>query len=201
LLFGIIPWDGRLIMNDLKQSSETIASLMRLLTTTGGMQLKYRITAGAGAADPDGVERRQIYVECRGHDVPLLLARDGELLYALEHIAAKMLRLESEDFDLISFDADGFKAARTRTMREAASAAVDHVRASGEPHRFQPMTSRDRRSLHLFLHKSGLRTASSGDMPRRFVTLYPDGFFIPPDRPTGDDGLRSVRHRSDFSQR
>ena len=188
-------------MNDLQQSAETVASFMRLVTTTGGLQLKYRVTAGAGAADPDGVERRQIYVECRGPDANLLLDRDAELLYSLEHIAAMMLHLEPEDFDLISFDAQGFKAARAKTIREAAAAAVVHVRTSGEPHRFQPMTARDRRALHLFLIDSGLRTASSGDMPRRFVTLYPEGFQIPPERPNGDERRRSVRHRSDFSRR
>jgi spoIIIJ-associated protein len=190
-----LRWDGINIMNDLQQSAETVASLMRLMTTTGGLQLKYRITAGAGAADPDGVERRQIYVECRGPDAPLLLARDGELLYSLEHIAAKMLRLDPEDVDLISFDAEGFKAARARTIREAAAAAIAHVRTSGQPHRFQPMTARDRRALHLFLHASGLRTASSGDMPQRFVTLYPDGFPIQLERPNGDERRRFIRHR------
>jgi spoIIIJ-associated protein len=182
-------------MNDLQQSAETVASFMRLLTTTGGLQLKYRITAGAGAADPDGFERREIYVECRGPDAPLLLARDGELLYSLEHIAAKILRLEPEDHDLISFDADGFKAARAETIRDTATAAIAHVRSSGQPHRFHSMTSRERRMLHLYLHDSGLRTASSGDMPRRFVTLYPEGFQIPPERPNGDERRRSVRHR------
>jgi spoIIIJ-associated protein len=173
---------------------------MRLLTTTGGLQLKYRITAGAGAADPYGLERRQIYVECRGPDTPLLLARDGELLYSLEHIAAKMLRLEPEDVDLISFDTEGFKASRASTLRQTAAAAIDHVLTSGEPHRFQPMTARDRRALHLFLHDSGLRTASSGDTSRRFVTLYPEGFRIPPERPNGDERRRSFRHRSNFLQ-
>jgi spoIIIJ-associated protein len=190
-----LPWDGMHIMDDLQQSAETVASLMRLMTTTGGLQLKYRITAGAGAADPDGVEVRQIYVECRGPDASLLLARDGELLYSLEHIAAKMLRLDPQDVDLVSFDAEGFKASRARTMREAAAAAIVHVRTSGQPHRFQPMTARDRRALHLFLHASGLRTASSGDMPNRFVTLYPDGFPIQSERANGDERRHSVRHR------
>lgn len=169
-------------MIDLKQSAETVASLMRLMTTTGGLQLKYRITAGSGAADPDGVERRQIYVECRGPDAALLLDREGELLYSLEHIAAKMLRLEPEDHDLVSFDANGFKAARVQAMRKVTASAIDHVDTSGQPFRFKPMSARERRMLHIFLHESGLRTASSGEGPQRFVTLYPDGYQIPDDR-------------------
>src|SRR5579875_1324672 len=114
-------------MEDLAQAAETVASLMRLLTTTGGLRLKFRITAGAGAADPDGLERRDIYVECKGPDAPLLLERDGELLRALEHVAAKMLRLEPEDHDRVSFDANGFKAARARSLRSSADRAIDSV--------------------------------------------------------------------------
>jgi spoIIIJ-associated protein len=185
-------------MIDLKQSAETVASLMRLMTTTGGLQLKYRITAGSGASDPDGFERRQIYVECRGPDATLLLERDGELLFSLEHVAAKMLRLEPEDYDLISFDADGFKASRARSIRASAVAAIAHVRESGKPHRFQPMTARERRMLHLYLHDSGLQTASSGAIPHRFVTLYPEGFIIPPESYTGEERRQSSRRRSDY---
>jgi spoIIIJ-associated protein len=169
-------------MNDLKESVATVASLMRLITTTGGLQLKYRITAGAGAADPDGFERRDIYVECRGPDAVLLLDHDGELLLSLEHVAAKMLRLEPEEHDRISFDSNGFKAARVAAMRELTSAAVDRVSDSGQPFRFQPMTSRERRMLHLFLQESGLQTASSGEGAARSVTLYPQGYRIPDDR-------------------
>ena len=45
-------------MDDLVVSAEKIASFMRLLTSPGRFRLKFRITAGAGAEDPDGFERR-----------------------------------------------------------------------------------------------------------------------------------------------
>jgi spoIIIJ-associated protein len=166
-------------MENLAQAAEQIASLMRLLTSTGGLRLKYRITAGAGAADPDGLERRDLYVECKGPDVELLLDRDGELLHALEHISAKILRLEPEDHDRISFDADGYKAERAADLREAAELAIDRVEDTNQPYSFAPMNSRERRMLHLFLRDSGLRTASSGEGPGRFVVLYPEGYRIP----------------------
>lgn len=169
-------------MEDLNQAAETVASLMRLVTTTGGLSLRYRITAGAGAADPDGFERRDIYVECKGPDTDLLLSNDGELLRSLEHLAAKMLRLEPDDHDRVSFDANGFKAARARALRDAAEEAIDAVEDSGEPFRFVPMNSRERRMLHLFLRDSGLQTASSGEGPRRSVVLYPKGYLVPEER-------------------
>ncbi len=166
-------------MEDLAQAAEKVAQFMRLLTSTGGLRLKYRITAGAGAADPDRLERRDIYVECKGPDAELLLEHDGELLRALEHVTAKLLRLEPEEHDRISFDADGFKAERARTLREAAEHAINQVNDTGKPYSFPPMNSRERRMLHLFLRDSGLQTASSGEGPRRYVVLYPQGYRIP----------------------
>jgi spoIIIJ-associated protein len=177
-------------MDQIALAAEKIAALMRLITTQGGLRLKYRITAGAGAADPDGFERRDIYVECKGPDADLLTDRDGELLRALEHIAAKILSLESEEHDRVSFDVNGFKAERARALREAAEDAVDEVEDTGEPFRFSPMSSRERRMLHMFLVDSGLKTASSGEGPRRHVVLYPEGYRIPEERPSYGRGDR-----------
>ena len=182
-------------MEDLASAAEKIASLMTLLTTTGGFRLKFRITAGAGAADPDGFERRDIYVECKGPDAELLTDNDGEVLRALEHVAAKILALESEDHDRVSFDANGFKAERAAAIQDAAEDAVAEVEDTGEPFRFSPMSSRERRMLHMFLVDSGLQTASSGEGPRRHVVLYPKGYRIPVERPSFGRGRGGDRSR------
>jgi spoIIIJ-associated protein len=181
-------------MEDLTQAAEQVASFMRTLTTTGGMRLKFRITAGAGAADPDGFERRDIYVECKGPDEDLLLDRDGELLRALEHVSAKILRLEPEEHDRVSFDADGYKAERAADLKEMAEDAIDQVDDTEQPYRFPPMSSRERRMLHMFLKDSGLQTASSGEGSRRFVVLYPEGYRIPVERPSYGRGRGGDRN-------
>ena len=105
----------------------------------------------------------------------MLTAHNGEVLNALEHIATKILRLEPDAHDQVSFDADHFKANRDRQLRESAATAVERVQATGRPHPFPAMTSRERRMLHLILSESGLPTASSGEGPGRFVVLYPAG--------------------------
>lgn len=199
-------------MEDLAQAAETVAALMRLLTTVGGFRLRFRITAGAGAVDPDGLERRDIYVECKGPDAGLLLERDGELLRSLEHIAAKALRLEAEEHDRISFDTDGYKASRAQALRTTAQTGMAEVARTQQPFRFASMNSRERRMLHLFLRDSGLQTASSGEGPGRFVVLYPEGYRVPPEERGGGerDGRRprtsgtsgtGTRGRSDRDKR
>jgi spoIIIJ-associated protein len=188
-------------MEDLAQAAEKVASLMRTLITSGHLRLKYRITAGAGAADPNGFERRDIYVECKGPDSELLLERDGELLHSLEHVAAKILRLDPDDHDRVSFDVNGYKDARALALRDAADKAVDQVDDTDQPYRFPPMNSRERRMLHLFLRDSGLKTASSGEGPGRYVVLYPEGYRIPPERPSRGSDRGGDRRRSSQGRR
>ena len=115
----------------------------------------------------------RITVLFTGEDVPHLLARNAELLLALEHIAAKALRLEPEEHDRISFDAGDFKQQRERSLERAAQHAIRQVRTSGQPFHFPPMNSRERRLLHLALTPSGLRTASEGEGPMRHLVLHP----------------------------
>ncbi|MCU1224832.1 MAG: single-stranded nucleic acid binding protein [Edaphobacter sp.] len=182
-------------MDDLEPGSRKIEDFLQALVKTGGLNLKFSILACNGQVQPDpGRPAGQtspvltkssspdspsmtpdICVEFTGPDTPLLTARNGELLLAIEHIAAKILRFEHEDHERISFDAENFKVLRRQELLLVAEAAVEEVRRTGQPHSFNPMSSRERRLLHLALATSGLPTASSGMGPRRFVVLYPEG--------------------------
>lgn len=164
-------------IDDYSAAAQKIAEFLNSLIHLGGLRLKFRITAGPGAADPAGLEAREIYVELAGPDADLLTQRGGELLRALEHVASKVLRLENEEHDKISFDAENFKALRARELKLAAETAAERVRQTGEPYSFAPMSSRERRMLHLaFRSYSDLETASSGEGLRRFVVAYPKGY-------------------------
>ncbi len=163
-------------IDDYSAAAQKIAEFLKTLTSLGGLRLKYRITAGAGAADPAGLEAREIYVELAGPDAGLLTQRGGELLRALEHVAAKIMRLENEEHDKVSFDAKNFKALRARELKLAAETAAESVRRTGQPFSFAPMSSRERRMLHLaFRSYPDLETASSGEGLQRYVVIYPKG--------------------------
>lgn len=161
---------------DLQEAAQKIAGFLATLNKLGGMRLKYRITAGDGARDPEGLEARQIYVELGGSDVPLVTQHNGELLRALETIAAQILRLDQREHDLVSFDAGNFKALRAQELRMAAEVAAEKVLKSGTPYAFPPMNSRERRLLHLaFRSMKGVETASSGEGQDRFLAVFPEG--------------------------
>ena len=163
-------------LEDLQQAAQKIASFINTLNKLGGLRLKYRITAGDGARDPEGMEARQLYVELGGPDVPLVVQHNGELLRALETLAAQMLRLEHQEQDLVSFDAANFKALRAEEIRLQAETAAEKVRQTGVPYSFPPMNSRERRMLHLACKGLvGVETASVGEGPNRFLVVYPEG--------------------------
>ncbi len=163
-------------IEDLQQAAQKIAGFLASLNKLGGLRLKYRITAGDGARDPQELEGRIIYVELAGPDVPLVTQHNGELLMALETIAAQILRLDQREQNLISFDADNFKALRAAELRLQAETAAEKVLKSGVPYAFPPMNSRERRQLHMaFRDLEGVETASSGEGRDRFLAVYPAG--------------------------
>jgi len=209
-------------MEHLEAKKQKVSDFLQTLTSPGRLNLKFDIHTCDGHVQPSspadvlaGVEAQpnasdpaaavdsapkaspcsaEIAVELSGPDVPVVLARNGELLLALEHVAAKILRYEPEEHDRISFDADNYKVLRHQELRLAAEAAIDRVQRTGEPFAFSPMSSRERRLLHLALAPSGLPTASSGEGPRRFVVLYPEGD-APPPPPSSDDRAKVIRER------
>lgn len=202
-------------MDDVAQAAQTIGKFLQAFTSSGGLRLRFRVKLRGGktadginaedaeSTDVENETPRTLYVEFSGPDTPALTARNGEVLNALEHIATKMLRLEPESHDQVSFDADHFKADRDRRLRDSAAAAVERVRSTGRPHPFPAMSSRERRMLHLILSESGLPTASSGEGSARFVVLYPEGTNASqedsaprPSRPRDASHIRSAfRHR------
>ncbi len=162
---------------DYQAAAQTIVEFLKLLTSKGRLRLRYRILAGAGAADPDGFEAREIYVELSGPDAPLLIERNGELLRAMEHVAAKLVGLESEEHDKVSFDAENFKALRAGELKLRAETAVDAVTRTGQPFPFAPTNSRERRLMHLALRAfPQVESASVGEGAQRTLVVYPVGF-------------------------
>jgi spoIIIJ-associated protein len=163
-------------MNKLTDASYTLNLLIDLLRNSAGFDLRAQIFH---ADESEVANRPGLFVEFSGPDAPLLTSRNGELLFAIEHIAAKMLHLEPEEHDRISFDADGFKALRDRALLRLAEVAVIKVRTTATAYVFPPMSPRERRILHLALASSGLKSASSGELSGRSVVLYPEGVLPP----------------------
>ncbi len=131
------------------------------------------------------VENPEVTVIFSGNDVELLLANRAELLLALEHLSMEALRLPQEDHSLISFDANDYRLLRVEELRMSALTAAEKVKRTHTPFFFNPMTSRERRVIHLALREEKeLRSESVGVGQARAVVIVPGDMPTPPAPPT-----------------
>jgi spoIIIJ-associated protein len=157
-------------------AANKINEFLRAVVTQGGLRLKYRITVDPPLPENRDWERPEIMVDFAGPDSTLLLDRGGELLRALELLALEMLRLPSGEHEKISFDCQNQRSLRLEELRMLATVAAEKVRQTGAPYQFAPMSSRERRIVHLALREhTDLRTESDGEGMRRSVVVYPAG--------------------------
>ena len=136
-------------------------------------QLSYEIRATAPAAAKE-FENPEIVVEFKGRDQDLLLEHNAELLLALEHIALRWMWLDPQFYGRIRFDAAGYRGIRIEELKLSARVAAERVRETRAPFRFNAMSSRERRILHLVLkEESGVRSESEGAGEERRLVVYP----------------------------
>ncbi len=158
------------------------------LLAHAGLELRYQLTTPSNP-HPE-VENPEVTVVFSGEDVGLLLLNRAELLLALEHISMEALRLPAEDHSLISFDANDYRMMRVEELRMSALAAAEKVKRSRVPFHFNPMSSRERRIIHLALRdEKELRSESLGVGPTRAVVVVPADMPTPPAPPPPPRGF------------
>ena len=171
---------------DRKHTVEELRRFLDLALRDMSLATKYEILAAPeshGGRDEAAVGSTQasvpsadagIEVRFGGADEDILLSRNGELLLALEHLAHRWLRLEPAWHDRVRFDCGDYRATRLEELKLSARVAAQRVRETGQPFRFNPMSSRDRRTIHLELNgATGVRTMSEGSGDRRHLVIYP----------------------------
>jgi spoIIIJ-associated protein len=99
-----------------------------------------------------------------GEDTSFLLSEGGELLEALQHLVNQAFGRALPKGEHIVCDVEDFRATREAELRAMARHAAERVRATGGVFTFGPMTSNERRVIHLALvTESDLYTESIGE--------------------------------------
>ena|SRR5437868_3100757 len=164
-------------LTDKIASAKKINELLNGIVAHAGLRLKYRITVDPPLPEERDWERPEILVEFSGPDSSLLLERGAELLRAIELLAIESLRIPGNEHEKISFDCMNRRAMRLEELRIAANVAAERVRKTGMPYEFAPMSSRERRIVHLALRDfDDLRTESQGEGMRRCLVVYPKSY-------------------------
>ena len=165
-------------------AAKKINELLQGIVDQGGLRLKYRITVDPPLSDNRDWEKPEILVEFSGPDSPLLLEHSAELLRSIELLALETLRLPGNEHEKICFDCRNHRAMRLEELRAAAGVAAEKVRKTGAPYEFAPMSSRERRILHLAMRDlDDLRTESAGEAAMRHLVVYPKDYKGKPPAP------------------
>ena len=126
----------------------------------------YEVNARDAKIGPD------LAVDFNGGDSDLLLRRRAALLLALEQLTLEALKIPHKDRFRLLFDVEDYRMLRIEELCRSARAAADRVRRTGRRFAFRPMTSRERRIIHLALrHQTEVTTLSEGDPPYRHTVV------------------------------
>ena len=162
--------DGKL---DREAAAAALRDFLERIVRAGRFELSVKVrTAEPSSGTEEG--EAEIFADLDGKDKEILVARGGEVLKALEHLAFRALALEPTSHEKVHLDCGGFRALRFEELRMTARVAAERVLASKQPFQLNAMSSRERRIVHLALKDMpGVRTESAGSGEERHVVILP----------------------------
>ncbi len=152
-----------------EEIQQKIAGFLDPVLATARLQLSFEVR---GANLDNDLITPDFIVDFQGRDLELLLDHRAELLLALEQLTLEALRVPHDARYRLVFDAGDYRLMRIEELRLAAQAAAERVKKTGVPYPFSPMTSRERRILHLALRDDpDIETTSEGVAPNRHTVI------------------------------
>jgi len=162
--------DGKL---DRQAAADALRQFLEDIVRVSGLELKVNVRPIAAEGKASGSDA-EVLADLDGKDKEILLEHGGEVLKAFEHLALRALRMEPAYHEKIHIDCGGYRALRFEELRMTARVAAERVQSSRQPFRLNPMSSRERRIVHLALKDvAGIRTESVGVGEERQVVIYP----------------------------
>ena len=162
--------DGKL---DRQGAADALRQFLENIVRVSGLELKVNVRPIAAEGEGSGGDA-EVLADLDGKDKEILLEHSGEVLKAFEHLAFRALRLEPTYHEKIHIDSGGYRALRFEELRMTARVAAERVQSSRQPFRLNPMSSRERRIVHLALKDvPGIRTESVGVGEERQVVIHP----------------------------
>jgi len=152
-------------MEDEGQAAEARRLVSRIVTELGV----------EGSVDADE-GKDTITVTVSGGDVAILIGRHGQTIDAVQYLLNVIAyRAYGEAKKDVVVDAAGYRERRRATLETLADEIADRVRESGKAEELEPMTSVERKIVHLRLKDAaGVATTSEGTEPNRYVVVLPD---------------------------
>jgi len=122
--------------------------------------------------EDQGVE--SILVDIKTPDGNLLIGQRGQSLDALQYLARVMLRKKLGQVINFIVDVNSYKKKKEQYLKDLALDVASKVKSSSEEIELAPMSSYERRIIHLVLAENEeVTTESTGEEPERRVVVKP----------------------------
>jgi spoIIIJ-associated protein len=150
---------------DASDAGASLRELLEKVTAAVGVRARIEVTE-----DDEAVTGR-----LAGDDLGLLIGRHGQTIDAIQYLANVIAwREHGDERKDVVVDAAGYRERRRETLEALADRTAEHVKSSGEPAELEPMSSIERRIIHLRLKEAaGVSTRSEGEEPYRYVVVDP----------------------------
>jgi spoIIIJ-associated protein len=116
----------------------------------------------------------EIILDVVGDDLAMLIGRHGRTLDAFQTLVSAITHRKIGRRYPVLVDVEGYRSRRKAKLEEAARTAADRVRRTGREVRLRPMSSYERKIVHIALREDPrVVTESEGDDPFRRVVVLP----------------------------
>ncbi len=120
----------------------------------------------------EGDEEIRVVVE--GSATGLVIGHHGHTIDAIQHLVSAIVYPAPGPRRDIVVDAQGYRGRRERTLRDLAKRAAEDAVRSGRAMELEPMSSAERKVVHLALaEREDVETSSEGREPVRYVVIRP----------------------------
>lgn len=114
----------------------------------------------------------RILIDVRTPDNALLIGKSGQTLDSLEHIINLILSKNPVTRVKVTVDCEHYRLRQEERLQAMAAQAAEQVKRTGAAYRFDPMSSIERRIIHLYFEPDAdLETFSEGDGTLRRVVV------------------------------
>lgn len=119
----------------------------------------------------------RVVLEIVAKDSSSVIGYRGEVLDSMQTMAGAIYNTDKEKYLRVVVDCENYREKRERTLVNLANKLAQKALASGRKITLEPMNPFERRIIHsALMDVEGVKTASEGKEPNRFVAIIPDGY-------------------------
>lgn len=157
--------DEELSEEELDQVADAAVAALKKVLTDFGIEAEVEEYEG---------DEGEIILDVVGDDLGVLIGRHGKTLDGIQTLVAAMTNRSVGFRYPVIVDVEGYRHRRRAKVEQIAHRAAEKAARNGEPVDLRPMTSYERRVVHVSLRDDArVATSSEGEEPFRHVIVAP----------------------------